>query len=112
MVRRKIIQIEASVVEPIGVITNEARTAVSKICLGIDDVQLLGNKAIVFRAEIDPEKLQALYTALVSIGIKLNKQSLPDIDALQEEIEYPLSIQITSFSDDTDRSVNIPKVPG
>lgn len=71
MVRREIIQIQASVVEPIGVITNETRTAVSKICLGIDDVQLPGNKAIVFRAEIYPEKLQALYTALVSIGIKL-----------------------------------------
>jgi hypothetical protein len=112
MARREIIQLQGSVVAPIGVITNEARTVVSKICLGIDDIQLLGNKALVLQTEVYPGKLQALYTALASIGIKLNKQSLPEIDQLLEEIEYPLSIQITSFSDDTDRRTNIPKVPG
>jgi hypothetical protein len=112
MARRKIIQIEGSVLEPIEKITSNARTTVSKICLGIDDMQLLGNKALVLRAEIYPGKLPSLYTALVSIGIKINKQSLPDIESLQEQIEYPLSIQIVSFSDDTDRRANIPQVPG
>jgi hypothetical protein len=112
MVRRKMIQIQGSVLEPIGKITSDARMTVSKICLGIDDMQLLGNKALIFRVEISPGKLATLYTALASIGIKLNKQSLPDIETLQEEMEYPLSIQITSFSDDTDRRISIPKVPG
>ena len=112
MVRRKMIQIQGTVLEPIGKITSDARTTISNVCLGIDDMQLLGNKALIFRVEIYPRKLPTLYTALVSIGIKLNQQSLPGIETLQEEMEYPLSIQITSFSDDTDRSINIPKVPG
>jgi hypothetical protein len=108
----KVIQIQGSVLEPIAEITSSARMTVSKVCLGIDDMQLLGNKALILRAEIYPGKLQTLYNALASIGIKLNKQSLPEKEKLQEEIEYPLSIQITSFSDDTDRRTSIPKVPG
>jgi hypothetical protein len=112
MTRKKIIQIQGSVLEPVGVISSDARKTVSRICLGIDDMQLLGNKAIVLRAEIFPEKLPTLYDALASIGIKLDQQSLPKIEALQEGIEYPLSIQITSFSHDTDVAVNIPNVPG
>ena len=79
MVRRKIIQIQGSVQEPIGKITSDARVTVSKVCLGIDDMQLLGNKALVFRAEIYPAKLASLYLALVAIGIKLHSQSLPQI---------------------------------
>lgn len=112
MPRKKIIQVHAFAIDPIGVITYEARKTVSKICLGIDDMQLLGNKALVIRAEIYPERLRALYAAIVSTGITLNENRLPDIDALQEGVEYPISIQITSLSDDTDRSIRIPKVPG
>jgi hypothetical protein len=96
----------------IGVIANEARKTVSEICLGIDDIRLLGNKAVVFRAEISPENLPSLYTDLAFIGIKLIKDNLPDIKALQEEMEYPLFIQIISLSDDTDRRVHIPRVSG
>jgi len=112
MVRRKVIQIQGSVLSQIGEITETARMTVSEICLGIDDMQLLGNKALVLRTEINPEKLPSLYGALVSTGVKLHKPSLPDIKGLREDIEYPLSIQITSFSDDTDGRTNIPKVPG
>jgi hypothetical protein len=96
----------------IGVIANEARKTVSEICLGIDDIRLLGNKAVVFRAEISPENLPRLYTDLAFIGIKLSTDSLPEIKMLEKGIEYPLSIQIVSLSDDTDRRVNIPNVPG
>lgn len=95
----------------IGVIANEARKTVSEICLGLDDVRLLGNKAAVLRAEISPENLPSLYTDLAFIGIQLSTDSLPDIKVLEKEIEYPLSIQIVSLSDDTDRRVNIPNVP-
>ena len=112
MARMKMIQIQGSVIQPIGKITNDARTIVSKICLGVDDIQLLGNKALVLRAEIYPKKLPMLYAALDSIGIKFNEESLPDIETLKEDIEYPLSIQVISFSGDTDRRVNVPKIPG
>jgi hypothetical protein len=112
MVRRNIIQIQGFVSKSIGVIANEARKTVSEICLGIDDIRLLGNKAVVFRAEISPENLPSLYTDLAFIGIKLIKDNLPDIKALQEEMEYPLFIQIISLSDDTDRRVHIPRVSG
>ena len=112
MSRRKMIQLQGSVLESLGKITNDVRSAVSKICLGVDDMQLLGNKALVVRSEIYPGKLELLYSALHSLGITLNKQSLPDIEALNQEVEYPLSIQITSLSDDTDRRASVPEVPG
>ncbi len=112
MARGKLIQIQGSVLEPIAKITNDVRASVSKVCLGIDDMQLLGNKALVLRVEIYPGKLDQLYSALDSNGVKINPKDLPDMDTLQNEIEYPLSIQITSFSDDTDRRLNIPNVPG
>ncbi|ASP40706.1 hypothetical protein CHH28_19425 [Bacterioplanes sanyensis] len=112
MSRIKMIQLQGSTLESSRKITNDVRSTVSKICLGVDDMQLLGNKALVVRAEIYPEKLELLYSALHSLGITLNEQSLPHIEALNQEVEYPLSIQITSFSDDTDRQASIPKVPG
>ena len=112
MIGRNIIQIQGFVSKPIGMITNEARTIVGNICLGIDEIRLLGNKALVLRAEITPEYLSNLYTDLAFIGIKLIKDNLPDIKALQEEMEYPLFIQIISLSDDTDRRVHIPRVSG
>ncbi len=89
MVHRNIIQIQGFVSKSIGVIANEARKIVSDICLGIDDVRLLGNKAIVFRAEITPENLSSLYTDLAFIGIKLSTESLPDIKMLANEINIP-----------------------
>jgi len=112
MTRLKAIQLQGTVLEPIGSITHDARTAVSKICVGIDDMKLLGNKALVFSAEIYPPKLKTLFADLASIGIKLSRQGLPDMESLQEKMEYPLSIHIISFSEDTDRLVNVPKVPG
>ena len=112
MTRLQAIQLQGTVLQPIDKITNDARTAVSKICVGIDDMKLLGNKALVFRAEIYPKRLKTLFADLASIGIKLSRQGLPDIESLQEKMEYPLSIHIVSFSDDTDRLVNVPKVPG
>jgi hypothetical protein len=112
MSRKKIIQIQAFVAEPIGVISNQARLTVSAICLGIDDMQLLGNKALVLRAEIFPTKLPDLYAALESIGIKVNNHCPVEIETLEEKTEYPLSIQITSYSDDTDRRAYIASVPG
>ena len=112
MHRRKTIQLQGSTLESIIKITNDVRMSVSKVCLGVDDMHTLGNQALVLRAEIYPEKLHTLYAALLSIGIKINEQSLPDVDVLQEGIEYPLSIQITSLSTDTDRPVSVPKVPG
>lgn len=112
MVRLNIIQLQGFVSKSIGAIANEARKTVSEICFGIDDISLLGNKAIVFRAEITPENLPNLYTDLAFIGIKLSTESLPNIKMLENKIDYPLSIQIVSLSDDTDRRVYIPSVPG
>ncbi len=112
MMRKKIIQIQGSVSEPIGLVTNKARAAVSNICLGIDDMHLLGNKALVLRAEITPNNLPNLYADLTSIGIKLNGRNLPKVSILQEGIEYSLSIQIVSSSEGTDQKIIIPKVSG
>jgi len=74
-------------------------------------MQLLGNKALVIRA-IFPKKLPLFYAALADNGIEFGQENQPDIETFQEEKEYPLSIQITSFSDDTDRRVSPPNVPG
>jgi len=99
------IQVQGSVQESIDKIAIDARTAVSRVCLGVDDLQLLGSKALVFRAEILPGKSSVLYAALTSIGTELNKQHLPDMDDLKAEMEYPVSIQITSFSEDTGKTL-------
>lgn len=112
MSRIKIIQLQGSVLESIVKITSKARFAVSKVCLGIDDMNVLGNKALVLRTEIYPLDLTALYESLASVGVKLIQSELPDMKLLQEDIEYPLSIQIVSLSEETDRRINLPQIPG
>jgi len=97
MKRIKLIKLTAAVQEPIGSVINPARIAMSDVCNGIDDMHLLGNKALVVRAEIYPYKLPMLYTALESIEVTLNKNSLPDKGALIEGGEYLISLHITSF---------------
>lgn len=112
IVRKKIIQLQGFVSAPIDSITNKTRSVVSNVCMGVDDMRLLGNKALVLRAEIYSENLINLYSDLASIGITLNNESLPEVAELLEGTEYPLSIQITSSSEGTDRKIQIPKVPG
>ena len=91
---------------------NDVRRAVSRVCGGVDDMQLLGQKALVLRAEIYPEKLSALYDSLSSSGVKVSAQNLPGEMGLEAETEYPITLQITGLSDDTDDPIAIPKVPG
>jgi len=81
--------------------TEDIRSVVSNVCCGIDDIHLLGNKALVLRAEIFPADLEQLSQSLRAVEVQLSEQSLPDKATLLAEIEYPLTIQITSFSDDT-----------
>lgn len=107
-----LIQIQGSVQVPIENIINEARSAVSGVCLGIDDMHLLGKKALVIQAEIYPEQLSELYKALTSTGININKSSLPDHNIFKKKAEHRMSLQITSFSGSSDGRINIPKVPG
>ncbi len=52
--------------------------AVSKVYLGVDDMQLLGSKALVLRAEIHLDKLPLLYTELASVGVNLNELNLTE----------------------------------
>jgi hypothetical protein len=107
-----IIQLMASTPEPLRNVTDNARRAMSKLCGGIDDMNLFGDKALVIRAEVYPEILPALYEALALVKLKLGEDGLPDQDSLRAGVEHPITLQITSFSSDTDRKVNIPKVPG
>jgi hypothetical protein len=107
-----IIQLLASTQEPLRNVTENARRAMSKLCGGIDDMNQFGEKALVVRAEIYPEKLPALYEALGSAKLKLSDDSLPDKDSLRAGVEHPITLQITSFSNDTDGKISIPKVPG
>ena len=55
-----IIQLQASTSEMISAITQPVRKAVSEVCLGVDDMHLLGNKALVVRAEIRPSNIVLL----------------------------------------------------
>jgi len=89
-----------------------ARVTVSRLCGGIDDMHKLGNKALVIRAEIYPERLPKLHEALSAVHIDINPDTLPDQNQLTANIEYSLTIQIISYSDDTDAPINIPQVPG
>lgn len=111
MTRLKLLQIQGTHLKPIIEITHEIRSAVNEACFGIDDMHMLGSKTLVLRAEIYQHKLSCLYQTLTEIGIKLNEQGLPPLDSLQDEIEYPLSIQITSLCDDTGHRSNLPQIP-
>ncbi len=108
----KLIHLQSSVHKPLRNIIDNARVTVSRVCGGIDDMNMLGNKALVIRAEIYPSKLPALYAALQSIQIYVIQHSLPDKSALKEEFEYPMTRQITSLADDTNNRVTLPKIPG
>ena len=111
MARIKIIQIQGTVPEPIVNVSDKIRLAVSDACYGVDDMHMLGSKALVLRAEVFQQKLLGLYESLTKIGVKLNKQGLPNIESLQAEIEYPLAIQIVSLCDDTGHRTSLPDIP-
>ena len=68
--------------------------------------------ALVLRAEIFPEDLDVLYKGLSDIDVNITQQKLTEEETLQTQVEYPLSIQITSFSDDTEQKAYVPNVPG
>ena len=90
---------------------DDIRKVVSRVCGGIDDMHLLGYKALVIRAEIYPEKLPSLYAALTSVGVKVGSNG-PDEQNLKAGNQHPITLQISSLSNDTDDRVSIPKVPG
>lgn len=112
MKRKKAIQLQASIQKPISSIIHDARSAMNDRCMGIDDMCLLGNKALVMRAEIYPEKLPEFYSDLASLDIKLAQHSLPNKNILKNEVEYIVFLQITSYANDTDGKINILKIPG
>jgi hypothetical protein len=112
MKRLTLLQLQATTQKPINKVTNDVRTAVSNVCCGIDDMHMFGNKALVLRAEILPKYLQELHKVLGAIGVNITQQDLPEENTLKADVEYPLSIQVTSFSDDTDQKRHIPNVPG
>lgn len=110
--RSKLLYVQATTQQSLRVALNDIRMVVNRVCGGIDDMQLLGYKALVIRAEINPEKLPSLYTALVSVGVKVGPKNKLDEKSLKADNQYLITIQISSFSDDTDHRVSIPKVPG
>jgi hypothetical protein len=107
----KLLHVQASTQQPIRVGMDDIRKVVSRVCGGIDDMQLLGYKALVIRAEFYPEKLPSLYAALTSVGVKVSSKNRPDEQNLKAG-QHPITLQISSFSNDTDDRVNIPKIPG
>jgi hypothetical protein len=108
----KFIQLIANTSEPLRRITEDARLAVSRACSGIDDMHLLGGKALVIRSEIFAEQLSDLVVALEAIGISVDRASVPSAASLASHQHYTITLQVTSFSDDTDGRVIIPDVPG
>jgi len=60
-------QIQGSVAALIVKVIINAQKIVSNACIGIDDMQLQGNKTLVIRAEIYPEPPKNLYIDLALI---------------------------------------------
>lgn len=112
MARPKIIQVTATSREPIRKITEDVRLAVSRACSGVDDMHLLGAKALVVRAEILPEKLSVLASALEKLGLTVDRDSVPNSVTTDRDALYPITVQVTSHSGDTNGRVIIPDVPG
>ncbi|UJS24665.1 hypothetical protein [Thiothrix winogradskyi] len=109
---RRLIQLQAMTEKPLRAVMYDARTVVSRICGGLDDMQQLGNKALVIRAEIFADRLMTLVSALSDLGLKVDTASLPDVNTLETTAEYPITVQISSFASDTDARVTIPQIPG
>ena len=107
-----IIRVQSTVNEPLRNIIDNVRMAVSRVCNGIDDMNRLGNNRLVVRAEIYPGRLPMLYAALESINIQPSQHTLQEVSALNEDSEYPITLQFTSLADDTDDRVGLPNVPG
>lgn len=108
----KIIQLQGSTEKLITDVFSEVKEVMSTTCGGIDDMHYLGNKALIVRAEIFSERLGSLCEKLCEIDVRINSSSVPVIDSLDTQHEYMITLQVTSFSDDTDRRTVIPKVPG
>jgi len=106
------IPIQAVVDTPLREVLDEIRVAVSRACGGIDDMHLLGDKALVIRTEIVPRKLPALRQALAGLGVRVTGRDIPAVDDLQADARYPVTLQITCLAGDTDGRVAIPNVPG
>ncbi|MFT5676943.1 MAG: hypothetical protein ACI808_002894 [Paraglaciecola sp.] len=75
-------------------------------------MHMLGNKALVLRAEISLENLGELYKVLSAIEVQIIQQSFSEKEIIKAEVEYPLSIQITSFADATYHKAYVPRVQG
>lgn len=112
MTNQKLIQLVATSSEPIRKIAEDVRLAVSRACSGVDDMHLLGGKAVVIRAEITPKQLPVLVSALEALRIDIDRGSVPNPATLDGDHLYSITVQVTSFSDDTDGRVTIPHVPG
>jgi hypothetical protein len=108
----KLLHVQASTQQSLRVGMDDIRKVASRVCGGIDDMHLLGYKALVIRAEIYPEKLPLLYAALTTVSVKVSSKKRPDEQSLKAGNQHPITLQISSFSNDTDDRVNIPKVPG
>ena len=108
----KLLYVQATTQQSLRVGMNDIRKVVSRVCGGIDDMQMLGYKALVIRAEIFPEKLPSLYAALTSVDVKVGSKNRPDEQSLKAGNQHPITLQVSSYSDDTDDRVNIPKIPG
>jgi hypothetical protein len=106
------LQLAATTDAPLRRILHDVRHAVSGACSGIDDMHLLGAKALVLRAEIRPPRLPELVRALDALGVRVDRESLPAPGALDDDALHPLTVQVTSFNDDTDGPVDVPHVPG
>ncbi|GLP95590.1 hypothetical protein [Paraferrimonas sedimenticola] len=102
------IQLQASTQQPINSLTLQIRERMASVCGGIDDMTRLGNKALVVRAEIYPEKLAELLELLSELPIKLDAAPPPK----PSDTEAIITLQVTSYAGDTDAKVTIPKVPG
>lgn len=107
-----IIQIRASTPHPISDIINSVRSTVSDVCLGIDDMNLLGNKALVVRTDITSEKIPALLQGLSLIDIGVSQNDLESYLQIEDNTEYMMTLQIVSYAEDTDGKQMIPEVPG
>jgi hypothetical protein len=107
-----IIQLQATTSERISLITEYVRRIVSDECLGVDDVHLLGNKALILRSEIFPKKMKSLCERLMEFNVIVDQSTVPEIKSLDTEREHPITLQITSYSEDTNGRVQLPRVPG
>lgn len=100
------IQLQAISAKPLRQVTESCRDTVSRVCGGLDVIDTLEHKALIFRTEIHPANIKYLTKALIEDGVTVLDNSLPSDNECNDNEIHLLSLEVTTSHCDTDPSTD------